>query len=246
MKLQNKSKYKNKKRFSSVCAVRVLSLAGSHGPLHLPRMPFNTALVSGPAVGPAQTLIWPCCCMFLPPMSTAVSTSVFSFVGELHAFLYIPLTQSLPRWSCGSNPELVQLVRRFWGSHTAPGFRVWFYLPLCMWVVHWGLFLRLPWRTWVFPSEARVWRWCGCMGWCGPGSTRCSGGLAARVAGNTVLQKGVATHPCILARRIPLTEKSWRPQSIGHRVGHNQSNPACLDARIFVFASGSSAPNTDY
>ena len=31
--------------------VRVLSLTGSHSPLHLPRMPSNTVLVSGPAVG---------------------------------------------------------------------------------------------------------------------------------------------------------------------------------------------------
>ena len=26
----------------------------------------------------------------------------------------------------------------------------------CMWVVHWGLLLRLPWRTWVCPSEGQV------------------------------------------------------------------------------------------
>ena len=25
-----------------------------------------------------------------------------------------------------------------------------------MWVVHWGLLLRLPWRTWVCPSEGQV------------------------------------------------------------------------------------------
>ena len=245
MKLQNKSKYKNKKCFSSVFAVRVLSLAGSHGPLHLPRMPSNTALVSGPAMGPAQTLIWPCCCMFLPPMSTAVSTSAFSFVGELHAFLYIPWTQSLPRWSYGSNPELVQLVGRFWGSHTAPGFRVRFYLPLCMWVVHWGLFLRLPWRTRVFPREGRVWRWCGCMGCCGPGSTRCSGGLAARAAGNSAPERcgNPALHSCL---ENPPDRKVWEATVHTHRVGHNRSNPARLDTRIFVFASGSSAPNTDY
>ena len=47
-----------------------------------------------------------------------------------------------------------------------------------MWVIHWGLLLRLPWRTWVCPSEAQVWRWC---------STRYSGGLVARAAGNIVL-----------------------------------------------------------
>ena len=25
-----------------------------------------------------------------------------------------------------------------------------------MWVIHWGLFLRLPWRTWVFSCEGQV------------------------------------------------------------------------------------------
>ena len=61
--LQNTSKYKNNKCFSWVTAVRVLSVAGSHSPPHLPRMPSNTVLVSGPldpAVGAAQTLIWSC------------------------------------------------------------------------------------------------------------------------------------------------------------------------------------------
>ena len=76
--------------FSWVTAVRVLSLAGSHSPPHLPRMPSNTVLVSGPAVGAAQILIWSYYCMFLPPMSTAIRTSVFPFVGALNVLLYIP------------------------------------------------------------------------------------------------------------------------------------------------------------
>ena len=58
--LQNKSKRKNKKCFSWVTAVRVLSLAGSHSPPQLPRMPSNTTLMSGPAVGAAQPLICSC------------------------------------------------------------------------------------------------------------------------------------------------------------------------------------------
>ena len=52
---------------------------------------------------------------------------------------------------------------RFWVfflSHTAPGFKLWFYLHLCMWVLHWVLLLRLPWRTWVCPCEGQVCRWC--------------------------------------------------------------------------------------
>ena len=207
---EHKSKYKNSKCFSSVSAVSVLTLARSPGTLHLPRMPSNTVLVSGPAVGPDQTLIWSYSSVFLPPVSIAVRISA-SFVGALNAFLYIPLTQSLPSWSCGLNLQLVQLVGRFWGIHSAPGFQLWFYLHLCMWVVHWGLFLRLPWRSWGFPSKCQVWRWCSCIGCCGPGSTGCSGELTARVAGNIVLWKGVATHSSILVWRIP-----WQKSLVGH------------------------------
>ena len=37
---------------------------------------------------------------------------------------------------------ICSLFRRFWVfflSHTAPGFQLWFYFHLCMWVIHWGL-----------------------------------------------------------------------------------------------------------
>ena len=87
--LQNKSKNKNNKCFSWVSAVSILSLAGSHSPPHLPRMPSNTVLISGSAVGAAQILIWSYSCVFLPPMSTAIRTSVFSFGGALNGLLYI-------------------------------------------------------------------------------------------------------------------------------------------------------------
>ena len=49
-----------------------------------------TLLISEPAVGAAQIIIWSYSCMFLPPMSTAIRTSVFSFVGALNVLLYIP------------------------------------------------------------------------------------------------------------------------------------------------------------
>ena len=133
--LQNKSKHKNNKCFSWVTAVRVLSLAGSHSPPHLPRMPSNTVLISGPAVGAAHILIWSYSPVFLPPMYTAIRTGLFSFVGALNDLLYIPQTQGLPSWSCGFNLQLVELLGRFWVfflSHTAPGFQLWFYLHFCM------------------------------------------------------------------------------------------------------------------
>ena len=79
--LQNKSKHKNNKCFSWVTAVRVFSLAGCHSPPHLPRMPSNTVLNSGPAVGAAQILILSYSCVFLlPPMSTAIRASAWPFI----------------------------------------------------------------------------------------------------------------------------------------------------------------------
>jgi len=63
----------------------------------------------------------------------------------------------------------------------------------------------------------------------GSGSTRYSGELVARVPGNIVLQKGMATSigqytPVFLSGEpLSLTEKPGRPQSIGsQRVGHDQ------------------------
>ena len=56
-------------------------------PPHLPRMPSNTVLVS--AVGAAQNLVWSYACVFLPPLSTAIRTTVFSFVVSLNGLLYI-------------------------------------------------------------------------------------------------------------------------------------------------------------
>ena len=64
---------------------------------------------------------------------------------------------------------------------------MWFYFHLCMWVVYWGLLLRLPWTTWVCPCDGQVWRWCRCLGRRGSGSTRYSGELVAREAVNIVL-----------------------------------------------------------
>ena len=70
------SKFKNNKCFSWVTTVRVLSLAGSHSSPHLPRMPSNPVQISEPAVGAAQILIWSYSSVFVPPMSTAIRTSV--------------------------------------------------------------------------------------------------------------------------------------------------------------------------
>jgi len=44
-------------------------------------------LISEPAVGTTQIVIWSYSCVFLPPMSPAIRTSVFSFVGALSDLL---------------------------------------------------------------------------------------------------------------------------------------------------------------
>ena len=51
-------------------------------------MPSNTVLIFGPAVGATQILIWSYSCVFLPPMSTAISASQFYFVGAINGLLY--------------------------------------------------------------------------------------------------------------------------------------------------------------
>ena len=66
------------------------SHTGSHSLPYIPMMPSNTVLISGPAVGAAQILIWSYSCVFLPPISTAIRANVFSFVEALNVFLYSP------------------------------------------------------------------------------------------------------------------------------------------------------------
>ena len=75
---------------SLASAVSVLSLAGSHSPPLLPRMPSSTVLNPGLAVGAAHIITWPYSCVFLPPMSTAIRTSAFSLMGALNDLFYIP------------------------------------------------------------------------------------------------------------------------------------------------------------
>ena len=154
-------------------------------------MPSNAVLVSGPAVAAAQILICSYSCVFLPPVSTAISTSVFSFVGALNALLYMfPRHRVCLVDHADLMCSLYSGLGGFWVfflSHTAPGFQLRFYFHLCISVVHWGLLLRLPWRTWVCPSEGQLWGRYSCLGFRGSGSTMYSGELVANAAGNIVL-----------------------------------------------------------
>ena len=179
--LQNKSKHKDNKCFSWVTAVRILSLTGSQSAPHLPRMHSNNVLISGPAEEAVQILICSYSSVFLPPMSTAIRTSAFSFVGVVSDLLYIPETQNLPSWSCGFNLQLVQLVGRFWVFFLAT-------LPLGF---KYGFI-----STSACGLSTGVCSW-GCLGALGfaPVRARCGGGAFAWVT-------GVLTAPSI--------QGSWR------------------------------------
>ena len=87
--LQNKSKNKNNVFLESLLSESFPSLGIT---VYLTPLgsSLNTVLVSGPAVGAAQILIWSYSCVFLPPMSAAIKASAFSFVGALKGLLYIP------------------------------------------------------------------------------------------------------------------------------------------------------------
>ena len=110
--LQSKSKYKKNKRFSWVTALRVLSLAGSHSPHLLSRMPSNTAD------------LWTCCerssesnlllllCVLASNVHSYQIWCVLFCGSSQQPFIYSTDT-SLPSWSCRFNLQLVQLVGEF-------------------------------------------------------------------------------------------------------------------------------------
>ena len=141
--------------------------------------------------GASQTLIWSYSCVFLPPMSTAIPELVCFLLWEVSVSFHIFNRNKVCLVDC---VDLIWSLYSWWeglGSSSlatyAPVFQMWFYFYLWMWVIHWGLLVRVPWRTWVWPCEGQVWRWCSCLGHRGSRSTRYSGGLVAREARNIVL-----------------------------------------------------------
>ena len=239
--LQSKSKNKKNKCVSWVTALRVLSLPGSHSLPHLPRMPSSTTLVSGPAVGEAQGLIWSYSSVFLPPMSTAVRTDVFSLVGAL-SDLYMFHRHRV------CLVDHMDLICSLYGWREGFGSFSLATLPL-------GLNCGFI-STSACESSPGVCFW-GCPG--GPGlapvRAGCGGGAAAWVAGVLAApgaqggwRQGQQKIWCarrawqpVLANTLQysclenpsLTEKPGRPQCKGlQRVEHDQSDPACTDARL--------------
>ena len=83
---------------------------------------------------------------------------------------------------------------------------MWFYFHFCMWVVHWGLLLRLLWRTWVCPSEGQ----------------RCGGGAAAWVSG-VLAAPGTQGSWWLGQQEIECSRRVWQ------RVLANTLQYSCLE-----------------
>ena len=90
--------------------------------------------------------------------------------------------------------------------------------------VHWGLLLRLPWRTRVCPCEGQAWRRCSCLGRRGSGSPRYPGGWRLGQQEYSALEACGSQHwprrSSALAWRIPL------PDSEAHLQGRKESDRA--------------------
>ena len=132
----------------------------------------------------------------LPPMSMAIRTSAFSFVGALSGLLYIPQTQSLPSWSCGFNLQLVQMVGGFESSSLPT-------LPLgfnCGFI-----------STSACGSSTGVCSW-GCLRGLGsaPVRARCGGGAAAWVAG-VLAAPGTQGGWRLGQQEIQCSRRVWQP-----------------------------------
>ena len=157
----------------------------SHSPPHLPRMPSNTGLISGPAVGAAQILIWSYSCVFLPP-SPQLAELVRSLLWELSVTFYIFHRHSLP----SDRVDLICCLCSWWEGSGSSSLAThpWVSLVVLSPPLHVGRPLGFApgaaLEDWGLPCEGQVWRWCSCLGRRGSSCTRTSGGLAARAAGN--------------------------------------------------------------
>jgi len=136
---------------------------------------------------------------------------------------YILHKHRVPSWLCGFNLQIVQLVGRFWVfflSHTAPGFQLWFYFHLYMWVCSWGC----PGGLGFAPVRAR----------CGGGAAAWVSGVLATPGNQGSWQLGQQEVECsrsvwkpVVANTLQYTclENPWQWSSTGHGPhGCNQLN----------------------
>ena len=151
-------------------------------------MPSSTVLISGPAVvGSSDSNLVLLLCVLA---STAIRASVFSF-GELSMAFYIF------RWHRVCLVDCVDLICNLWSWWEGFGFSSLASLPLgfnCDFISTSGYgsstgvcSCGCPGGLGSAPVDGQMWRWCGCLGHRGSGSTKYSGGLAARAAGNIVI-----------------------------------------------------------
>ena len=233
---KGKQRKKSKRLYKTSQKIRIINVflqsllsesfpSQSHSPPHLPRRPSNTVLISGRVVGEAQILIWSYSSVFLPPVSTAIRTSAFSFVGALSDLLYVSQTQRLPSYCVDVICSLYSWWEGFGSSSLATlplGFN-WFYFHLCMQVLHcdlapgaalegqglplWGPGVEVVQLLWL----QGFWQ------------HQVLGGTGGRQLGQQEIQcpRGYGNqywpvHSSILDWGIPsLTEKPGRPQSTG-------------------------------
>ena len=119
-----------------------------------------------------------------------------------------------------------------------------------MWVIHWGLLLRLPWKTWVCPCEGQVWRWCQQLGSQGFWQHQMFRGVCDQSSRKYSALKGYDNHywpihSSILAWRTPFSNREpW--QATVYRVANGSTwlKQLCMyRCNIFsFFVCGSSAP----
>ena len=168
-------------------AVRVFSLTGNHSPPYLPKMPSNTVLMSGPAVGTAQILscsIPMCSCLQCSQLSELVhfplwELSVTFCIFHRHRVCLVdPVDLICISWWEGFGSSSLATLPLGFNCGFIPTSACGSSTGVCSWGCPGGVGL---------PCEGQVWRWCSCLGHWGSGSTRYSGELVARAAGNRVL-----------------------------------------------------------
>ena len=173
-----------------VTVVCITSLAGNHSPPHLPRVPSNNALVSGPAVGTDQTqsgLTPVCSCLQCPQLSKPVHFLLW----ELSMSFCIFLRHRVCLVDC---VDLISSLYRWWEGFGSSSFAT---LPL-------GFNCGHLTSTSAYGSSTGICSW-GCPGRLGSAtvSARCGGDTAAWVIG-------------ILA--APGTQGSWQLRAAGNIV----------------------------
>ena len=133
---------------------------------------------------------------------------------------------------------------RFWVfflSHTDPGFQLWFYFHLCMWVIHWDLAPEAVMEDLGLPQwgpGVEVVQLLGSQGFWQHQVLRAVGGGKGSRKYSALEGYGNQYWPIlssILAWRNSLTKKPGRSQSTGsQRVGQDRNDPENVDISFIL------------